>query len=444
MNLTLPQDVRFILNTLNEKGHKAYAVGGCVRDMMLEKTPNDWDVTTSAVPEEIMEAFPKTVPTGLRHGTVTVLCGQNSYEVTTFRIDGGYADHRRPDAVTFTADICEDLARRDFTVNAMAYHPTEGVVDPFGGREDLAKKILRAVGEPWRRFDEDALRILRAFRFSAQLDFAIEEKTLAAAGELSPSLSAVSAERIRDELLKILLSNNPDILTLMQEKGVLSRILPEFSALWGVEQNTIYHIHDVFHHTIKVIESTPKNPALRLSALLHDTGKPTSKTTDEKGVDHFHGHDQKSVEIAEDVLLRLRFDNKTIATVCHLIEHHDLRMAATPKSVRKAMSRVGKEEFFNLLDLMRADAKGQNPAMLKERLEHYTKVETIAQKILEQKDALSVADLAIGGKALITLGLSGKSIGKALDFALDFVLENPMKNQTETLLEKIRENLQNF
>ncbi len=444
MNFSLPQDVLFILNTLNEKGHTAYAVGGCVRDMILGRCPNDWDVTTSAVPEEIMAAFPKTVPTGIKHGTVTVLCGKNAYEVTTFRIDGGYADHRRPDSVSFTSDIREDLARRDFTVNAMAYHPTEGFVDPFGGRDDLETKTLRAVGEPELRFDEDALRILRAYRFSAQLGFAIEPKTLAATAALAHTLPAVSAERVRDELLKILLSDRPEILILMEKQGILPQILPEISALWGVAQNTVYHVFDVFHHTMAVINATPKTPALRLAALLHDTGKPAKKTTDEKGIDHFRGHDEISLQIAEKTLTRLRLDNKTIGTVCRLVQHHDLRMAATKKSVRKAMSRVGADLFFDLLSLMEADAKGQNPRLLHQRLEHYAAVQAIAREILAQQDALSVADLAVGGRDMMALGLSGQAIGKALDFALALVLEQPETNEKDKLLQKICENLQNF
>ncbi len=438
MNLALPQNVTSILSTLNERGYKAYAVGGCIRDSLLGKIPQDWDITTSAPPEEILAAFPKTVPTGLKHGTVTVLYGKESYEVTTFRIDGVYENHRSPETVTFTEDIAEDLARRDFTVNAMAYHPEEGFVDPFGGREDLERKLLRAVGDAEIRFDEDALRILRAFRFSAQTGFSIHEKTLAAAKKLAPLLSLVSAERIRDELLKILLSDRPEILTTMDDMGILPLILPEFSALRGVTQNTKYHVYDVFDHSLRVIENVPKTPVLRLSALLHDTGKPAKKSTDEKEIDHFYGHPAVSTKICETVLSRLKLDNKTISNVKALVEHHDYRFQETKKSVRRMLSRVGRELFFDLLSLMRADAMGQNPALLSERLSHYEKIETLAREIIERGDALSLSDLAITGHDLMAAGYSGKAIGSALSFALELVLAEPSENEKENLLKKIK------
>ena len=438
MNLALPQKVQHILSILNDRGHKAYAVGGCIRDSLLGKAPQDWDITTSAPPEEILSAFPKTVPTGLKHGTVTVLAGGESFEVTTFRIDGVYENHRSPESVTFTEDIREDLARRDFTVNAMAYHPGEGFVDPFGGRQDLSLGLLRAVGDPETRFDEDALRILRAFRFSAQTGFSIEENTLAAAAKMAPLLSSVSAERIRDELLKILLSDRPGILSQMDDLGVLPLILPEFSALRGVTQNTKYHVFDVFDHSLRVIENVPKTPVLRLAALLHDTGKPAKKTTDDKGTDHFYGHPAVSTTLAEAVLLRLKLDNKTIAQVKTLVAHHDYRFAETAHSVRKLASRVGQELFLPLLSLMRADAMGQNPALLSERLAHYERIEALYQTILADGDALSLADLAISGNDLLAAGYRGKEIGNALARALELVLLDPKENEKEILLKKLK------
>ena len=438
MSWKLPQDVVYILETLNQAGYSAYAVGGCVRDMFLERTPQDWDVTTAAPPEVILSSFTKTIPTGIKHGTVTVVLDGGQYEVTTFRVDGVYADHRKPETVTFTDDICADLSRRDFTMNAMAYHPGTGLVDPFGGRKDIEKKLIRCVGDPLVRFDEDALRMLRALRFSAQTGFAIDETILDAISELASLLSAVSGERIRDELMKILLTDRLSVFDIMHQIGLLAVILPEFDACFGVEQNIKYHIYDVAHHIVKVTENVPKEPVLRLAALLHDVGKPMRKTTDENGVDHFKGHDKAGVELADAILSRLRFDNQTKEQVQKLIAYHDRRPAETKMSVRRMVGSLGAELFPALLAVKRADTLGQNPSLLSERLAYLDHIEALYEEIMADGDALTVSALAICGHDVMALGYQGKEVGEVLRKALDAVLENPSLNQKEELLKILK------
>jgi len=371
---------------------------------------------------------------------VTVLIGKTGYEVTTFRKDGVYENHRSPESVTFTDDITQDLSRRDFTMNAMAYHPKIGLVDPFGGQNDIKQQLIRCVGDSKVRFDEDALRMLRAIRFAAQTGFIISEDILSAIKTLAPLICSISAERIRDELLKTLLSDHPEQILTLRETGLLKLILPEVDRCFETPQKSKYHRFDVGYHTLEVLKNTPRQPALRLAALLHDIGKPIKKTRGADGFDHFIGHDAVSCRLAEDILIRLRIDNKTKQEVLHLIRYHDRRMAATKNSVRKAVSVIGKEAFPVLLQLMRADSKGQHPDYLTERLTHYDAVEAIYHNIVAEGDALSVADLAISGNDLIALGYKGKEIGQLLQKILEFVLEHPKENQKKLLLEKIKLN----
>lgn len=440
MKITLPDNVLYILNTLNANGHSAYAVGGCVRDSLRGRTPADWDIATSALPEQTAALFEKTVPTGVAHGTITVLLGQSAYEVTTFRRDGIYENHRSPESVTFTEDITQDLSRRDFTMNAMAYHPEAGLVDPFGGRADISRRLIRCVGDPLIRFDEDALRMLRAVRFAAQTGFAIDSAIPKAMQKLSPLIDSVSAERIRDELLKILLSEHTEVLLLLRETGLLVRILPELERCFCTEQHTKYHCYDVGRHILAVVQHTPPTVALRLAALLHDIGKPDKKTTDPDGTDHFKCHELRSADLAEEILTRLRFDNGTREKVVLLIRFHDYRMAENKPSVRRVVSGIGADLFPELLSLMRADAKGHHPDFLAESLAHYDRIEQLLNEILQDADALTVSDLAINGRDLLALGYQGREIGRLLRAALELVLENPAQNQKELLLQKIKDN----
>ncbi|MBE7048139.1 MAG: HD domain-containing protein [Ruminococcaceae bacterium] len=440
MKIVLPQHVQHIIYTLNSAGYGAYAVGGCVRDSLRGKIPADWDIATAAPPDIILTLFPKTIPTGLPHGTVTVLMDGIAYEVTTLRVDGVYEDHRRPEQVTFTDDITEDLSRRDFTMNAMAYHPDLGLIDPFGGRQDIEQKLIRCVGDPLLRFDEDALRMMRAVRFAAQTGFTIHQDILGAIERCASLITAVSAERIRDELMKILLSPRPEQVELLHETGLLVFIMPELDRCFFVEQNTRYHCYDVGHHIMVVLHHVPNSPVLRLAALLHDVGKPDRKTTDTEGVDHFRGHEISSAALADVILTRLRVDNNTKTKVIHLIRFHDRRMEETKVSVRRSVAAVGTEQFLDLLSLMRADTKGHHPEHIDNNLRHYDKLEDLYHEIIADDDALKIADLAINGHDVLDLGYQGKKIGTILNYVLEFVLEHPEQNEKSLLLMVVQNN----
>ena len=361
MKINMPENANRIIHTLQNAGYEAYIVGGCVRDAVLNKEPDDWDITTSAKPMEVKKLFNRTIDTGLRHGTVTVMFGKDGYEVTTYRVDGKYEDHRRPNSVTFTSSLIEDTKRRDFTINAMAYNDEEGIVDHFHGVEDLDKHIIRCVGEPKERFDEDALRILRALRFSAQLDFDIDERTEEAVKNQAKFLEDISAERIQVELTKLLMSDHPERLITAYELGVSKVILPEFDAMMETPQVNKHHAYNVGEHSVRVVKEVPKDKALRWAALLHDVAKPSTHTNDGEW-DHFYGHNKVGVNIAEDVLKRLKFDNATIERVKRLVFWHDYGMGELPKlrSFRKALNKMGMDLFEDFTCNKRADILAQS------------------------------------------------------------------------------------
>lgn len=445
MKIEMPNNVRMIINELMDAGYEAYAVGGCVRDSILGRTPNDWDITTSATPMEVKRVFRRTVDTGIKHGTVTVLVKKEGYEVTTYRIDGEYTDHRRPDDVTFTRELSEDLMRRDFTINAMAYNDEAGLIDIYGGEDDLKSGIIRCVGRADDRFDEDALRIMRAVRFAAQLGFDIEEETRQAASLHAAELSQVSQERIETELTKLLLSQHPERLIDMYELGITRVILPEFDRLMETEQNTPYHMYDVGRHTVEVIKNIPATKVLRYAALLHDIGKPDCKTTDAQGIDHFKGHAARSEEMAGHILRRLRMDNDTIRDVKKIVYWHDYGIHGdiSKRSVRRMLSRMGKEYFDQLFLIKRADMKGQSDY---KRDEHIATLEQIIRyydEIIEEENALSIKDLKLGGRDLIEMGISpGPDMGRILSALLDRVLDNPELNDREKLEDIVRTELE--
>ena len=345
MKIKLPEKVNQIIHTLQQHGYEAYAVGGCVRDSLLGRTPDDWDITTSATPMETKSLFARTFDTGIEHGTITVLIEKEAFEVTTYRVDGKYEDNRHPSEVTFTRCLEEDLLRRDFTINAMAYNDEEGLVDIFGGMCDLEHKIIRCVGDARARFGEDALRILRAVRFAAQLGFTIEEETKCAIRELSFTLDNISAERVQVELIKMLTSPNPGMIRDAYELGITKVILPEFDAMMVTKQETLHHKYSVGEHTIKTIEAIRADKVLRLAMLFHDIAKPLTKTFDDQGVAHFKMHDIKGAEMTKQILRRLKFDNDTLHKVVNLVQYHDYRMPAEPKNVRRAMYKIGEELF---------------------------------------------------------------------------------------------------
>ncbi len=420
-----------ILNILNKSGYESYIVGGAVRDYLLGLNPSDIDITTSATPKEVINLFSKTYPSGIKFGTVTVIIDGEDFEVTTFRTDGEYLDGRRPEVVVFGESIEEDLSRRDFTINAMAMDVDGKVIDLFGGKNDLQKGVIRAVGNPKERFSEDALRILRAFRFSARYGFSIEAETLNAIEETKKGLKLISAERIREEISKILLTDNvvPTFLA-MHETGVLEIILPEIARMYGVEQNNPYHVYDVFTHTMISVENAPKNLVLRLTMLLHDIGKSYTKKTI-NGVDRFYKHNIKSVEVAEIILNKLNFSNKIKNEVLELIELHDREIQPTPKAVRRLLNQLQYTTLDNLLAVKKADYKAQNLQYLNKKLNQLEEIKDIAQN----ETKITVKDLAVNGYDLMGLGLKGKEIGDMLEYLLNLVLENPKLNNKETLLE---------
>ena len=437
--IQIPEKASHIISVLTEAGFEAYVVGGCVRDAILGRDAADWDITTNALPSQVKALFPRTLDTGLQHGTVTVMQGKEGFEVTTYRIDGEYLDGRHPDRVTFTPSLLEDLKRRDFTVNAMAYNEKECLVDAFGGLEDLKRRRIRCVGDPRERFTEDALRILRAVRFSAQLDFTIEEKTRAALSEFAPRLLKVSAERIQTELVKLLTSSHPEVFRVVWETGISAVILPEFDACMDTPQNNPHHCWSVGEYTLRALTFVEPDKVLRLAVLLHDIGKPPVRTTDERGVDHFYGHAQKGAEMAGSILRRLKFDNDTRKRVARLVQvHDDLQIAAAQRSVRRAVYRIGADLFPDYLKVRRADIMAQNPDVRQEKLNELARIEEMYQKILEAQQCLSLKDLAVTGRDLIEAGMQpGPELGRTLNQLLELVIEHPEYNTKESLLERI-------
>lgn len=442
MKMQVPEKVNQIIQTLTQAGYEAYAVGGCVRDALLHRTPDDWDITTSAQPMEVKALFPKTIDTGLQHGTVTVMIKGEGFEVTTYRIDGEYEDGRHPKEVVFTSNLTEDLKRRDFTINAMAYNEETGLVDKFEGIKDLENKVIRCVGDPRERFSEDALRILRAVRFSAQLGFTIHPDTKEAIAEMAPTLSKISAERIAVELIKLLVSPNPDTIRVAWELGITKVILPEFDTMMETPQNNPHHCYNVGEHTIHTLSGVPADKVFRLTMLLHDAGKPRMRMTDDDGRDRFVGHNLCSEEIAKVVLRRLKLDNDTINKVTRLIRWHDYRFEATPKSVRRAVHKVGEDIFPMLMQVQRADAMAQSMYRREEKLERIQKVEEIYKEIQESNQCVSLKTLAVTGSDLIANGMKpGKEIGVTLNRMLEVVLENPEYNTKEYLLNLLKTDL---
>ena len=435
MRIQLPEKVNQIIHTLQQHGYEAYAVGGCVRDSILGRVPDDWDITTSATPLETKALFQRTFDTGIEHGTITVLLDKEAFEVTTYRVDGKYEDSRHPSEVTFTRSLKEDLLRRDFTINGMAYNDSEGLVDIFGGMEDLEKKTIRCVGNAMARFGEDALRILRAVRFAAQLGFEIEADTQRGITELAPTLANISAERIQVELIKMLTSPNPGMLKTAYELGITNVILPEFDAMMETAQENPHHKYTVGEHTLKAIEAIRADKVLRLAMLFHDIAKPIMKTMDENGVAHFKMHDSKGAEMTKQILRRLKFDNDTMNKVVRLVQYHDYRMPAEPKNVRRAMNKIGEDLFPYYLEVRMADTLAQSEYLQEEKIQNIRDVRTCYEEILEKQECVSLKTLAVTGSDLIANGMKpGKEIGEALNKLLEYVLEHPEANEKETLL----------
>ncbi len=436
MQIQLPDKVHKIINTLEEAGYEAYAVGGCVRDSILGREPDDWDITTSARPEEIKRLFPRTIDTGIRHGTVTVMLDKEGFEVTTYRIDGDYEDSRHPKEVTFTANLAEDLKRRDFTINAMAYNESRGLVDLYGGLADMEAGIIRCVGDARERFTEDALRMMRAVRFSAQLGYRIEEKTREAIKALAPNLRKISAERIQTELVKLVVSPHPDYLRIAYEMCITAQVLPEFDLCMETPQNNPHHCYNVGEHILHSMLAVRADKVLRLGMLFHDIGKPQTMTVDENGITHNRNHPVVGAEMTRKILRRLKFDNDTTDKVTKLVLYHDQEIGATQTGVRRAIHRMGENIFPLMFAVYRADISAQSDYKREEKLQKLSYIEGLYEEVCRQGDAVNLKDLAITGADLIALGMKpGREIGAVLQELLDIVLEDPTLNTPEQLLE---------
>lgn len=446
LTINLPADVAVLLAMLRDAGYPAYAVGGCVRDALLGIEPHDWDICTSALPAQMQQVFRglHTVETGLKHGTLTVVVNHVPYEITTFRVDGAYTDHRHPDTVSFVDNIAEDLSRRDFTVNAMAWSPDAGLVDLFGGRDDLAAGVIRCVGEPALRFDEDALRVLRALRFASVYDFTIDPATDAAARKLAPSLAGVAGERIREELLKLLCGRGAGRI-LRAYPDILSEIIPEIRPMIGYDQQNHHHSYDLWEHTVRAVENMPPEADLRLAMLLHDTGKPLVRTTDEHGEGHYRGHQQASAEIVARVADTLRLDNATRDRVLLLVRYHDIPLRTESGEINldrsfllRKLNRFGETDLRDLIRIHRADriATGysspeREDRRMKERLD-------ALDALLAEKPCYTLKDLAVNGHDLQAAGLRGKEIGETLQRLLEDVMDGRVENSRDALLRAVR------
>ena len=434
MKIQLPEKVKVVIQTLEAAGYEAYAVGGCVRDSVLGRIPADWDITTSALPEQVKELFHRTIDTGIEHGTVTVMMDKEGFEVTTYRIDGEYRDHRHPEQVNFTGELKEDLRRRDFTITAMAYNDRCGMVDAFGGIEDLKHGVIRCVGVARERFEEDALRILRAVRFAAQLGFEIEKETADAARALAGNLKDISAERIQTELVKLLVSPHPEMLRTAYELGITRVVLPEFDVMMETPQHHPHHMYSVGEHTLKALEFTDPEKVLRLSVLFHDFGKPQTRTTVD-GVDHFHGHANVSAQETVQIMRRLKFDNATMDQVKRIVLYHDARPQPDERQIRRLLHRAGEDIFPGLFQVMGADILAQSEYRKMEKLVNLERVHQVYDEILKRKDCISLKNLQVTGKDLIAAGMEpGKKIGEILNQMLEDVLETPEHNEREYLL----------
>ena len=437
IRIQVPEKAAHIIDTLTKAGYEAFAVGGCVRDSILGREPQDWDITTSARPEQVKELFHRTIDTGLQHGTVTVIQDKEGFEITTYRIDGEYEDSRHPKEVIFTSRLEEDLKRRDFTINAMAYNEEQGLIDLFGGMEDIRAGVIRCVGDPVERFEEDALRMLRAIRFSAQLGYYIEQDTGDAIRKLAGTLSRISAERIQAELIKILISDHPDYLRQAYEMGITRVFLPEFDRVMETVQNHPHHEYTVGEHILHSLTAVRADRVLRIAMLLHDIAKPETLTVDDKGITHFHGHEGKSAEMARSILRRLKFDNDTIDRVECLVKYHDYGNDVDPdlRILRRAVNKIGEKAFPDLFEVKAADMAAQSDYRKCEKEERLQKWQELYAEMLEKNQCVSLKNLAVTGSDLIAAGMKpGRELGEVLQRLLDLVLDEPARNNKEQLL----------
>lgn len=440
MTIEIPAIPASILQKLNRAGYEAYVVGGCVRDAMMGLTPHDWDICTSALPGQVLEVFSdrQVAKTGLQHGTVMVIEDGEGYEVTTFRTDGAYTDHRHPDQVTFVSSLAADLARRDFTINAMAYHPASGVQDFFGGQADLAEGVIRCVGDPDQRFQEDGLRILRALRFAARFGFRIEAQTGAAMHRNRALLDHIAAERIFTELKGFLVGQGVCPL-LLEYRDLLARILPPLAKMFDFPQQNPHHCYDVWTHTAHAVEAAPPELVLRLTLLFHDCGKPDCWSRDEAGVDHFYQHPKRSEALAAEMLARLRCDNRLRDQVLLQVRHHDAPVPENDRAGSRFLRTLGEEGAFQSLAIHRADNLAQSPKERAEKLARLDAAQALLRRLLSEQACFGLKDLAVGGRDLLALGYpKGPALGRELERLLELVMDGACPNQRQALLEQVR------
>lgn len=448
-SLIISENALTLIELIENAGFEAFAVGGCVRDLLMNRECHDIDITTSATPIEVENILSKNkikfIETGLKHGTITAMLNREPYEITTYRTDGEYKDNRHPKKVIFVSDIRDDLSRRDFTINAMAYSPEKGIVDLFSGQEDINNKIIRAVGDSDKRFNEDALRIMRALRFASVLGFELEESTKKAVFNNKELLKKVSVERLFTELSKLLLGDNA-FQVLLEYKEVLAVIIPELTPMFDCKQNNPWHLYDVYTHTCKSVVSCPKDLKLRLTMLLHDIGKPAVKTTDENGIDHFKTHQAESAKIASDILKRFKVSNDIYNYVMTLIPIHDIKFPPSRKNVKKWLFKLGYNgdlDYYlkDLLQVRLADRLAQNPDKTQAEIAEIGYINELIDSIIEENEAFRIRDLAVNGIELMDLGLSGKRIGEALSILLDKVIDEELENEKSILLEYVKKNI---
>ena len=436
MIISLPNEVEYIIDTLESGGFEAYAVGGCVRDSLLGKTPQDWDVCTSALPEQTQKCFENhhVIETGLKHGTVTLMLNNKPFEITTYRVDGKYKDNRRPETVKFVNVLKRDLARRDFSINAMAYNPKTGIVDYYDGQQDLADGKIKTVGNPNKRFSEDALRIMRAVRFASQFGYEIEENTKIAMIENRKLLDNIASERIREELNKILLGDNV-FGVLSSNMDILTQIIPELERCIGFEQNSPYHCYDVLEHALRSVDAAPKNLVIRLTMIFHDIAKPLRYSESDDGVGHFYGHAKESEAIARDVLNRLKYDNETTKAVTQLVLYHDADILPEQKYIKRWLNKIGEDRLRELLVAKRADTMAKTESCQQKEYDGLDKISQLIDEIIEQQQCFSLKDLAVNGRDLIDAGIAeGAQIGDILKKLVDMVIDEEVQNDKDILL----------
>lgn len=443
-NIIVPKQIMFVLEKIRLKGYEAFIVGGCIRDSILGNTPKDWDITTSALPQQIKEIFSglTIIETGIRHGTVTLIIDRNPVEITTFRSESKYSDNRRPDSIQFISNISEDLSRRDFTINALAYSGRieDGIIDLYNGVDDINNKLIRCVGNPDKRFKEDALRILRALRFASVLDFKIDKCTSESIHRHCDLLNNITPERIFSEFIKLLCGKGCTRI-LREYRDIIAVFIPEIKPMFGFNQNTPYHCYDVWEHTLHAIDNIEPNPELRMSMLLHDIGKPNTCSTeilsDGTRINHFYSHATESAKIAKEVLTRLKTSSSFRKNVCSLVEHHGEKIALTGKCIKRRLNTLGQDILEKLIKVKRADVLAQPEEFHSDRLDDLDQIDNILKKVISNNECFKINDLAIDGRDCIELGFSGPEIGEKLELALSAVLDEKIDNNKSEILKFI-------